>query len=94
MTAEDAAKRLVDWMKDENVDMGKRVKIAQDMLDRGGLTAVQKHLARVGPVNPVESPFRNILSDPNALVGPKAEPLPPSAELLEWNHTADPDERP
>ena len=67
-TADDAARRLVEWMNDPSVDMRERVKIAQDMLDRGGLAA--SHLLKIMPVtdDPVEKLFQALLSDPDGLV--------------------------
>ena len=91
MTADDAAKRLVEWMNDVDVDMRERVKIAQDMLDRSGLAAVQKHLIGMGQIDPIEALFRDILADPNSLLDPNAPPPEMSAEQREFNRTADPD---
>lgn len=64
MTADDAAQRLVEWMNDPAVEMRERVKIAQDMLDRGGLGAAQ--LLKIMPVaeDPIERLFQSILSEP------------------------------
>lgn len=79
-TADDAARRLVEWMNDEKVDMRERVKIAQDMLDRGGLAA--QHLLKVMPVveDRVEKLFKDILGSENPLMDPEPEhPALPSA---------------
>jgi hypothetical protein len=67
-TADDAARRLVEWMNDPSVDMRERVKIAQDMLDRGGLAA--SHLIKLMPVtnDPVEQLFQAILSESDGLM--------------------------
>jgi hypothetical protein len=69
-SVDEAAQRLVNWMKDEGVDMRERVKIAHDLLDRGGLGATSKHLIGVGPADPVEALFRSIAADPDGLVDP------------------------
>lgn len=88
MTADDAAAKLVAWMNDSTVDMRERVKIAHDLLDRGGLSGVNKVLVGVGQIDPIEALFRNLLSDPNALIDPNAEPLPPDPLTLELNRAA------
>lgn len=93
MTVDDAVQRLVEWMNDSNVDMRERVKIAQDMLDRSGLGAVQKHLVGVGEVDPVESLFQRILADPNGLLDPNAPPPELTPEQREYNRLADPEDR-
>jgi hypothetical protein len=70
-SVDEAAQRLVDWMKDDNVDMRERVKIAHDLLDRGGLGAMSKHLVGVAQVDPVEALFRSIAADPAGLTTPE-----------------------
>ena len=72
-TADDAARRLVEWMNDPTVEMRERVKIAQDMLDRGGLAA--SHLMKIMPVtdDPVEKLFQALLSEPDGLWLPAPE---------------------
>lgn len=92
MNADTAAKQLVDWMNDASVDMRERVKIAQDMLDRSGLNAVQKHLVGIGPVDPVEDLFARILADPAGLAPNTPVPQELSAQQLEWNRLADPED--
>lgn len=68
MSVDDAARRLVEWMNDAGVDMRERVKIATDLLDRGGLGATSKVLVGVGPADPVETLFNSLLTQPGALV--------------------------
>jgi len=86
-TADDAAQRLVEWMNDPTVDMRERVKIAQDMLDRGGLAA--SHLLKIMPVSddPIEKLFTALLSEPDGLMAPAPEtpalPASRAAELAE-----------
>lgn len=69
MSVDDAASQLVAWMNDANVDMRERVKIAHDLLDRGGLGATSKVLLGVVTEDPIESLFRSILSDPMGITG-------------------------
>lgn len=68
MSVDDAAKQLVSWMNDDSVDLRERVKIAHDMLDRGGLGATSKILLGVITEDPVEALFHSILRDPNGLI--------------------------
>ena len=44
MSAEDAAARLVEWMNDPNVDVRERLKAAESLLDRSGVSGVNKVL--------------------------------------------------
>ncbi len=67
MSVDEAAQRLIEWLNDNDVDMRERVKIAHDLLDRGGLGATSKHLVGVVSGDPVETLFRDILSDPDGL---------------------------
>lgn len=93
MSVDEAAQRLITWMNDDSVDMRERVKIAHDLLDRGGLAATSKHLVGVvGGGDPVETLFLDLLSTPGALVDPASQrPLPPDPEQLELNRRADPE---
>lgn len=79
MSVDEAAQRLIEWLNDNDVDMRERVKIAHDLLDRGGLGATSKHLVGVvGSGDPVETLFRDILSDPSGLApATPALPAPP-----------------
>jgi len=79
MSVDQAAQRLVEWLNDNDVDMRERVKIAHDLLDRGGLSATQKHLVGVVSGDPVETLFRDILADPNGLA--PAVPAMPAAPV-------------
>lgn len=74
MTADRAAEFLVGWMADPGVDMRERVKIAQDMLDRSGLSGVNKLVVGIGQIDPVESLFQSLLSDPSMLTQTAATP--------------------
>lgn len=88
MSVDEAAARLVDWMKDDKVDVRERVRIAHDLLDRSGLSATNKLLVGVVTEDPVEKLFRGILSDPNALMHPNAPPAAPDPITLELNRQA------
>lgn len=77
-------------MNNPSVEMRERVKITQDMLDRGGLGAAQVHKILPVAEDPVEALFRDILADPNGLMGPQADLIPPALEgspsdaLVDW----------
>lgn len=94
MTADEAAKRLVDWMNDDTVDIRERVKIAQDMLDRGGLGTTSKVMLGISmDVDPVENLFRSLLDDPDVFLD-DAEPTAglvqlPEPELASWDDIVD-----
>lgn len=49
MAQDDAAAKLVQWMKDETVDIGQRIKVAQDLLNRGGLSGKTEIEVNVKP---------------------------------------------
>lgn len=95
MSVDEAAQRLIEWLNDNDVDMRERVKIAHDLLDRGGLSATQKHLVGVVSGDPVETLFRDILSDPNGLADPTPQPpalpVPDAAQAALDARQADPD---
>lgn len=77
MSVDEASKKLIDWLSDPAVDMRERIKIAHDLLDRGGLGATSKVLLGVTGGDPVEALFRDLLTREGALA-----PYRPSAE--EW----------
>jgi hypothetical protein len=66
-SVEDAVKRLQQMLDDPQVEARDKIKILHDLLDRGGLGATSKVLVGVAEVDPVESLFRDILADPQAL---------------------------
>ena len=72
MTSDEAARHLIDWMTDSKVEMRERVKIAQDLLDRGGLGAAQVHKFMPIAEDPIEKLFSSILSDPAGTYDPVA----------------------
>jgi hypothetical protein len=81
MSVDEAAKHLVDWMGDTSVDMRERVKIAHDLLDRGGLAATQKHLVGIGTTgDAVETLFMDLLSTPGMLDDPAPVQALPAGE--------------
>jgi hypothetical protein len=64
-TADEAAQKLVDWMNDDEVPFGVRAKIAQDLMDRAGLVAIQVHqIVPSTTANPVMLMYQRLLSDP------------------------------
>lgn len=77
MSVDEASKKLIAWLGDPAVEMRERIKIAHDLLDRGGLGATSKMLLGVVTEDPVEKLFRDILTQPGALA-----PYKPIAE--EW----------
>ncbi|HET7327656.1 MAG TPA: hypothetical protein VFJ14_10290 [Nocardioidaceae bacterium] len=96
MSVDEAAKALRNLAFDENGDPRVRLKAIQDILDRGGLGATQKHLVGVvGNGDPVETLFRDILSDPDGLAPAApalpAPPVPDAAQAALDARQADPD---
>ena len=89
MTADQAAKMLVNMMADNEVPFGVRAKIAQDLVDRAGLVAAQVH--KIVPItdDPVIAFFEGLLSDPSNWVENPPQPaieervIDPDAELVE-----------
>jgi hypothetical protein len=67
MTADEAAKKLVEWMNDPEVPFGVRAKIAQDLMDRAGLVAAQVHHIVPMEKSPVMEMYERLLSDPSNL---------------------------
>jgi hypothetical protein len=88
-SAMDMVEKLLAWANDPNVDMRERVKIAQDMLDRAGHKAADKHLVGVvGKGDALETLFMDLLSNPDALTGaqaaePSTEPWPYNQAVLD-----------
>lgn len=70
LTADDAARQLVEWLNDPTVDMRERVKIAHDLMDRAGLAAAQVHKVLPITEDPLEKLFADVLADPEALLEP------------------------
>lgn len=78
MSVDEAAQRLIEWLNDNDVEMRERVKIAHDLLDRGGLGATSRHLVGVvGSGDPVETLFQDLLSDPRMFAEQKHSAPPP-----------------
>lgn len=95
MSVDEAARHMVQWLSDPSVDMRERVKVAQDLLDRGGLAATSKHLVGVvGSNDPIETLFLDLLSTPGALAEPNPVQEEPDPEVLELNRRADREEAP
>lgn len=92
--ADQMAALLIEWANDPDVEVRERAKIAQDLLDRAGLNATEKHIVGVGPIDPVEALFKTILNDPNGLA--PAQPIlgEPSPQALAWNRAALDDDEP
>lgn len=88
--ADEMVKRLLSMLDDPQVEARDKIKIAQDMLDRAGLNATEKHIVGVGEIDPVERLFRDLLADPNSL-GP-ATPVQTvhDPEIAALNRGADP----
>jgi hypothetical protein len=99
LTADAAVTALQEILADPTADNRDRIMVARDILDRAGLGATNKLLVGIGQVDPVETLFRDILSDPAALTPLHAEAeraaLPPSptyqgdgedSPLLHWEH--------
>ena len=77
MTADQAAQMLVRMMEDTQVPFGVRAKIAQDLLDRGGLVAAQIHKIVPTTEDPVMRFFAGAFSDPrNWMSNPQPDPTP------------------
>jgi hypothetical protein len=67
MTADQAAQMLVRMMEDREVPFGVRAKIAQDLLDRAGLVAMQIHQIVPTTEDPVMRFFEGALQRPEQL---------------------------
>ncbi|WP_123388705.1 hypothetical protein [Nocardioides aurantiacus] len=78
MSVDDAVKRLHSMLDDTTVEAREKVKILHDLLDRGGLGATSKVLVGVGPADPIETLFRDLLADPDATYDPRTVHPPPS----------------
>jgi hypothetical protein len=65
MTADQAAQMLVKMMEDTEVPFGVRAKIAQDLLDRAGVIAMQVHQIVPTAEDPLMRFFEDAFSDPN-----------------------------
>ena len=89
VNADEAARRLVEWMNDPKVEMRERVKIAHDMLDRGGLGAAQVHKIMPIAEDPIEALFASILSDPEGTYDPVAIEASKSLETARAYELAD-----
>ncbi len=87
MSVDEAAKQLVAWMNDANVDMRERVKIAHDLLDRGGLAATQKHMVGIARRTPWNSCSRTCSRTRTVFAQP-------AGELSAKNIEPDPDDSP
>lgn len=87
MSVDEAAERLIAWMNDASVDIRERVKIAHDLLDRGGLGATSKVLLGVVTEDPVERLFRDLLAQDGILAAPPSEiepgPQPPQPAAID-----------
>ncbi|UAL29117.1 hypothetical protein K8W59_15150 [Nocardioides rotundus] len=86
--ADDMVKRLQAWLDDPAVEMRDKVKIAQDMLDRAGLNATEKHIIGVGEIDPVEKLFRDLLADPAALAPAQPVQHVPDPQFEAYNRAA------
>lgn len=72
LSVDDAARKLLEMVEDPTVEARDKVKILHDLLDRGGLAATSKHLVGVvGSSDPVETLFRDLLSNPEATYDPR-----------------------
>jgi hypothetical protein len=77
MTADRAAENLVRMMEDREVPFGVRAKIAQDLLDRAGVSATQVHQIIPSTEDPVMRFFKGIFDDPSHLVSStQPDPVP------------------
>ena len=77
MIADQAAQMLVRMMEDTEVPFGVRAKIAQDLLDRAGLVAMQIHKIVPMTEDPVMRFFEGAFSDPNNWESnPQPDPTP------------------
>lgn len=88
MTVDDAVKRLHGMLDDPDVEARDKIKILQDLLDRGGLGATSKVLVGVASADPVERLFQDLLTTPGALNDPSAAPPEPDPLILELNRQA------
>lgn len=84
--ADQMVKRLQAMLDDPAVEARDKIKIAQDLLDRAGLNATEKLIVGVGPADPVETLFRNLLADPANLGEPVRHE--PSAEVEAYTRAA------
>jgi hypothetical protein len=95
MSLDDAVKRLQAMLDDDSVEARDKVKILHDLLDRGGLGATSKVLVGVGHVDPIETLFRDLLTQPGALADPTPQPpalpVPDAAQAALDARQADPD---
>lgn len=87
--ADEMVKRLFAMLDEPETPHAVRAKIMQDILDRAGLNAVEKHMIGVGELDPVEKLFRDLLADPSGLAGPTPETYLPSPEFAALNRGAD-----
>lgn len=79
MCVDEAARALLEMARDPEVEAWVRMKIHQDFLDRGGLGATSKALVSVGPADPVETLFRDLLGRSRRPAGPDLPPPGPGA---------------
>lgn len=89
LTADDAARALVEWMQDPAVEMRERVKIAQDLMDRAGLAAAQVHKVLPITEDPIDRLFSDLLGDPDGLIETETDielPALPPARRLDDDH--------
>lgn len=86
--ADEMVKRLHSMLDDPAVVPRDKIKIAQDMLDRAGLNATEKHIIGVGQVDPVEALFRDLLSDPSNLMPADAPDPVPDPQFEAYNRQA------
>jgi hypothetical protein len=86
--ADEMVKRLHAMLDDPEVEARDKIKIAQDMLDRAGLGAVEKHIVGVGQVDPVEALFRDLLADPSNLAPALPVQPVPDPEIEAYNRAA------
>src|SRR4051812_38624448 len=61
MSADDAARKLLAMVEDPTVEHREKIKILQDILDRSGVTGVNKLLVGVVTQDPVEQLFQSLL---------------------------------
>jgi hypothetical protein len=92
MTADRAAENLVRMMEDREVPFGVRAKIAQDLLDRAGVSATQVHQIIPSTEDPVMRFFKEAFSDPKnweenppqpAIEEPVVDPAHETEEIAE-----------
>jgi hypothetical protein len=88
MTADQAAQMLVRMMEDTEVPFGVRAKIAQDLLDRAGLVAMQIHQIVPMTEDPIMRFFEGAFSDPSNW---ESNPQPDPTPAIESYATSSPD---